>query len=370
MNTIIENKVRNLFLKINLASNLSRKKFILDILLGMIEGRKVTFNEISLHIKTDSKVASTERRIQSFFSDFIFDYTIVASFLLSLMPFGKLSLCIDRTEWDFGKFQCNILMITVRLLGVGLPLYWELLDNKSGNSNAANRIDLMQKCIDLIGVNRIGILIGDREFIGNKWLKWLKDNNIPFCMRMPKSHLVTLENGEIWQIKDLLKQTETLCLSNCIVDNIKCNVYLKKLDNDNYLYLIGSEPAKNLGTLYRNRWSIEVCFQSFKKRGFDLETTHLRDPEKLKKLLVFTSLALILCVNLGIFLHEKVKKVKVKKHGYKPNSFFRQGMNEIRKIIKGKEKQQEKYIINALDYLIRWIDMQLTKYQQVTKSIG
>ncbi len=46
MHTIIENKVRNLFLKINLASNLSRKKFILDILLGMIEGIKVTFNEI------------------------------------------------------------------------------------------------------------------------------------------------------------------------------------------------------------------------------------------------------------------------------------------------------------------------------------
>ena len=41
-----------------------------------------------------------------------------------------------------------------------------------------------------------------------------------------------------------------------------------------------------------------------------------------------------------------------------------------RKIIKGKEKQQEQYIINALDYLIRWINIQLTNYQQVTKNIG
>jgi hypothetical protein len=131
-----------------------------------------------------------------------------------------------------------------------------------------------------------------------------------------------------------------------------------------------SKSAKNLGTLYRNRWSIEVCFQSFKKRGFDLEATHLRDPEKLKKLLVFTSLALVLCVNLGIFLHEKVKKIKVKKHGYKSKSFFRHGMNAIRKIIKGKEKQKEQDIINALDYLIRWIDIQLINYQQVTKNIG
>lgn len=121
------------------------------------------------------------------------------------------------------------------------------------------------------------------------------------------------------------------------------------LQQSTYLYLIGSEPARNLGTLYRNR-SIEVYFQSFKKRGFDLKVTHLRDPKKLKKLLVFTSL--VLCVNLGIFLHEKVKKIKVKKHGYKSKSFFRHGMNAIRKIIKGKEKQKEQDIINALDYLI------------------
>jgi len=55
--------------------------------------------------------------------------------------------------------------------------------------------------------------------------------------------------------------------------------------------------------------------------------------------LIFVSLGVALCVNLGIFLHEKVKKIKVKKHNYKSNSFFRHGLNTIRKIIKEKEKQ-------------------------------
>jgi hypothetical protein len=35
-------------------------------------------------------------------------------------------------------------MVTVRLFGIGVPLYWDFLDNKSGNSNAQNRIDLTQ----------------------------------------------------------------------------------------------------------------------------------------------------------------------------------------------------------------------------------
>jgi hypothetical protein len=86
--------------------------------------------------------------------------------------------------------------------------------------------------------------------------------------------------------------------------------------------------------------------------------------------LAFVSLGVALCVNLGIFLHKKVKKIKVKKHDYKSNSFFRHGLNTIRKIIKEKEKEQEQHIINALDYLIRWIDKQLINYQQVTKNIG
>ncbi len=86
------------------------------------------------------------------------------------MPKGKLALCIDHTNWEFGSFECNILMITARLHGIGIPLYWELLDNKNGNSAALDRIDLLEKCLHLLGKDRIACVIGDREFIGNKWL--------------------------------------------------------------------------------------------------------------------------------------------------------------------------------------------------------
>jgi hypothetical protein len=192
MNNKIRNKIKNCLLFLQIKANLARKKFIVEIILAIIASRKVQFHEISLHIENEAKVDSTERRIQAFFSDFEFNYQDIASFLLMLLPKGKLTLCIDRTEWDFGKFQCNILMVTARCEGVGIPLFWELLDNKSGNSKAQNRIDLMEKCINLLG-KRIDIVIGDREFIGIKWLKWLKENKIGFCMRIPKSHTIQLK---------------------------------------------------------------------------------------------------------------------------------------------------------------------------------
>ncbi|MBC8111055.1 MAG: hypothetical protein H7Y04_08360 [Verrucomicrobia bacterium] len=96
------------------------------------------------------------------------------------LPKGRLSLSIDRTEWDFGTYQCNILLASQQ--GVSIPIFWDLLANKSGNSNTDSRKELLEKIIALIGVERIKVIVGDREFIGEEWFKYLKDKDIPFCM--------------------------------------------------------------------------------------------------------------------------------------------------------------------------------------------
>ena len=67
--------------------------------------RAVQFREIALHIESEAKVDSIERNIQSFFKDYEFDYDQVCVLLLLFLPRGKLSLSIDRTEWDFGIYH-------------------------------------------------------------------------------------------------------------------------------------------------------------------------------------------------------------------------------------------------------------------------
>jgi hypothetical protein len=66
-----------------------------------------------------------------------------------------------------------------------------------------------------------------------------------------------------------------------------------------------------------------------------------------------------MCVSLGIHQHERVKKIKVKKHGYKANSFFRHGLNTIRKRMKKDEKTWQLFI----DKFIRWIRLKSSFYQ-------
>lgn len=338
-------QVAKLFSICQLAKNAARQKLIAEILLALLESKNVQFNELALHINSEAKEISTERRLQNFFAKFEFDYDLVALLLCSFFPKGKLTLCIDRTEWDFGKYQCNILVISVYFNGVGLPLYWELLDNQSGNSSATARIDLLKKCIKIIGKNRILRIVGDREFVGKEWISYLVRENISFCLRVPQHHSILLKNGEITTVAELLKTRESRFFQHAIVDGNRCNLLIKKLQND-YLFLIGNEFSKDLGGIYKLRWSIETLFQSCKQRGFNLESTHLKSSAKIKKLLVFVFLAVAICINTGIFLHKNKKQIKVKKHGYKANSFFRTGLNAWRRLLKNKAENE----------LLEWIE--------------
>lgn len=145
-------------------------------------------------------------------------------------------------------------------------MYWELLENQSGNSSSLARIELLKKCIKLLGKDRILRIIGDREFIGKDWIGYLVREKIGFCFRVPKHHQILLKNGEQTNVVALLKEKKERYFSSVIVDSNKCNLFVKKLKDD-YLFLVSNEESKALGGIYKLRWSIEVLFQSCKKRG-------------------------------------------------------------------------------------------------------
>lgn len=344
--------------KIPIVQNLARKKFVILFILAMIKTRAVQFCEVAQALNDKAKATSNEVRIQDFFREVSLDYEQVALLLAFFLPRrGKITLCIDRTEWDFGKCQVNILMIVARCKHTTIPLYWELLDNKSGNSNTNDRIALLKKCIRLLGAKRIGLFLGDREFIGHAWLKFLKSQKIPFCVRVPKHHKVTRFfniDKQKETIEELLKNRKTLRITNCMVDGIWGNVYAKKLKDD-ILFLFGTAKTEYLSQFYQKRWRIECFFQNVKKRGFNLEDTHLKKLKKLKKLVAMVSIAYAFATNMGLHHHKKVKPIPLKNHGYKANSFARKGIDLIREGIRREWKRNTEGFYDFILKFLRWI---------------
>lgn len=347
-----------------IVTNLARKNFVSLFILALIQLRKVQFNELAVGLNDEAKINSNQNRIEDFFREVEINFQAVAQLMLALLPKkAKLRLTIDRTEWDFGKCQVNILMVLIGYGNLQLPLYWELLNNKSGNSNGQDRIDLLEKCFAVVDVKRIGLVIGDREFVGHKWIKYLKDNQLKFIMRMPKHHFITLESGDVFSISDLaLGVGESCCFESCQVDGCWGQVWVKQLDEAEYLYLFGTVEVTLLGQLYRKRWCIEAFFQNLKQRGFNLESTHLRSLDKLSKLVALVSLAYAFCASLGVYYHQKVQPIKTKNHGYKANSFARYGLNQLRALLRG-ELHQEVLLWPLLQRIFGWLKRQLARNQ-------
>jgi len=333
--------------------NLSRKKCMFGIICGIIESRSVNYEEIAQQMNETVEDESNLRRIQRFFAEVELDYTQIAIILMCFIPLRKLTLCIDRTNWKFGKLDINILTLTAKYKGVGIPIFFEMLE-KRGNSNQQERIDLLDKFVSIFGINRIACIIGDREFIGEKWYNYLLNNKIDFYIRIHKSHLVEIQGGVISAF-ELLTDCVHRGVSGVKVNNVIANIgatHLLNPDNedDKYLIIITNRHPDGACKAYQNRWSIEVFFQSIKGRGLNIENTHLEDVVRIKKLVAMVCLAFVWCLTIGVWKDQAIKDIRIKNHGYKANSFFRYGLNHLRRIFRNISNRRSQFL-NFIDNL-------------------
>ena len=78
---------------------------------------------------------------------------------------------------------------------------------------------------------------------------------------------------------------------------------------------------------------METCYElSVKKRGFDLEARHLKEPQRLSNLFFVVSIAFVWAYRQGDFV-VKNKPAKLKNHGYPQHSIVRHGLDVVTKAI-------------------------------------
>ncbi|MEN0051257.1 MAG: IS4 family transposase [Bacteroidota bacterium] len=338
--------------------NLARKKFISLFLVAMLQSRSVDYSEIAANMNTTSLDESNLRRIQDFMANYKLNYVQIAMLLILLLPQkGEIQLAIDRTNWERGDMDINILTISAYCRGVGVPLWFELLeDKKGGNSNTTERLHVLRQVLKIIRGRKVA-LYADREFIGRKWISYLLRKGITFFIRIKCNTLLDYEGKEKSALKWLGKRKKRW-MDNVQVWGYFLSVGMKvlnsqaKLKKHKYMFVLTNAQAKGACNIYKNRWSIEVFFQSIKGRGFNIEQTHLDDPVRLRKLFALVSIAFTLCLNAGIWWNDHVKRIPVKNHGYKKNSFFRHGLNKIREAIRLRKNRLINSFLKVIDELI------------------
>ena len=102
---------------------------------------------------------------------------------------------------------------------------------------------------------------------------------------------------------------------------------LPKKGSNPMVVICNAEPWRAISD-YLQRWQIETMFQAMKGRGFNLEDTHLKDRDKISKLLCTLALAFCWAYKTGEWINETTP-IKVKSHGRKAQSIFRESLIKI-----------------------------------------
>lgn len=237
----------------------------------------------------------------------------------------KFDLCLDRTNWEFGDKDINYLVLSWRInKKISLPLFFVELD-KAGNSNTAERLDLLHEFHEIFGFSRIKSLMGDREFIGKQWFQRLDHHKIPYFIRMKDNTLLPWGSDPIHakQFFHHLDEGQTRLIAKEMYGG---NVYFAgTLSKSNGLVIIMTNQKLNAAHIlskYRERWSIEELFRKLKTSGFHWENTHMTESTRLVSLLIILSFGLLIA-----FLMGQEHKIPWKKTlGCPLYSVFRQGL--------------------------------------------
>lgn len=318
-----------------------RTDLIALFILSILKVGTVNLVKISVAMGSKAQSKSNYRRLQRFIDQVSWCYKTLVPLILKWADIkSPLTLVIDRTNWKLGKANINILCISVVNDNYCIPLIWKLL-NKRGNSSQNERIELITELLSVPNVPKVKEIIGDREFVGSSWFKFLKNNNIGILIRLKDNMSVTRYKKRI-KVCNIIKGNTR---KGCHNDNKQywlgdVQVYIHgfryqnedgKIEN----LIIASFTSKTkVSEEYSKRWYIEVMFKNFKSNGFNMEDTHVTNQNRLETLFGLLTLGYICAINAGkIILKEKPELFKIAINGRAKLSVFKAGLDELLNVL-------------------------------------
>ena len=337
----------------SLILNFSFKKSRLECLSGMIisliENCSVSGKNMALGIRGTSKHNSKTQRIYRFFRDQIFNYDQVAEFILSIFNSDSYIIALDRTCWKFGTKDINILFLVIVFGKISVPIYWYPLEH-SGVCGYWLMEEILERFINNFGINKIKYLLADREFMNKDWLEFLIGKQIKFAIPLRKDMLIRIKNSlqtkTVGKSFDYLKPLEYIEVEAVLWNHpVKLSAY-KNDKNELMVVAANADIDISIFALYKFRWSIERLFKHLKSSGFDIEKSHITNPDRFVKLVAVCAIASAIIIKNGL-IQNQLNPIKIRTQKTNPKqlvSFFTYGLDHMRICLKqARYKAKEVY---------------------------
>jgi len=226
-----------------------------------------------------------------------------AEMLLTQLAFETLVLVMDGSGVGRG---CCALMMHVIYKGRALPLAWRVRQCPKGHFPEGLHIALVELVSNLIPEGTKVVFRGDGEFDGRKLQETMNEAGWWYACRTSKGNTATWED-ETFYVEELgaclkpgrlieLKEVEFTREAYGPVMLLCC--WAK--GHAEPLYVVSNmSSAEEAIDYYKKRFRIETFFSDQKSRGFNIQKSHLTDPQRLSRLLIASCLAYIWLVYLG-----------------------------------------------------------------------
>ena len=301
-------------------------------LVGLLTGKKISVHEVANLMPGEQSLDANRQQIRRNLDHPSMQGQVWSRSIGALLPKTRWTLALDRSTWERGETVINLLVLAVVVHGCSVPLLWKVMP-EAGNSDTAERIELMQEFLDIFGAHRWRFLTADREFIGKEWISWLLERKLAFRIRIKAGEFLTHWDGRRRRAWEFFSQQGCRCKPRRMkLWGLDVFVGGKRLYHDNFLIVISSDfvndSTRDVLSEYRLRWNIETLFQALKGRGFDLESCRLSQERRLSGWFGFLALGLCWCLKVGTLLDECFP-LPLKNHARRAQSVFHRGALEL-----------------------------------------
>ena len=283
----------------------ARSDVLARLLCALFQVKTVNLAQLATALSGRASLEAHYQRLQRFCRGVELDYATLARLRVSRLPAEAAPWVRtrDRTPWQFGRVDIHLLVRGIVWRGVSWPGLWTVLEQR-GNSNTAERIAGLQRCVAIVGSERIAHLLADRECVGRDGLAYLQQRGIGFRIRLKQDTLIAHAPGRpapAWRrFCDLAPQTPRVLGVRAIGGRPLAGAGLKVAPGDDVIVAGPDSPEQGLADS-RVRRSTETLLAGLKSRGLQLEDTPLSDPARLSKRLAVLALAFAWAHRTGVW---------------------------------------------------------------------
>jgi hypothetical protein len=231
-------------------------------------------------------------------------FTPFARLILEALSHSTLVLVIDGTVVARG---CMALVIAVVYKQRALPIAWLVEKKKKGHFTEERHLELIEQLKEIIPEGADAVLIGDGEFDGCDLQSVVRHCKWDYVLRTSETNTLCWE--DYWfpykETVSHLKPGEVFVVPDALFTQrgygpvTGLSWWRKGCDEPLHL-VTNMECAQEACHFYAKRFLIETCFSDSKGRGFNLNKSHLSDPERVSRLLMGVFLAYYWIVFLGV----------------------------------------------------------------------